>query len=333
MDYEKLGQIRSFESYVDQSSCYSHFEMELPSLPFVPPADHLAVADLRGTDDEVARSASHDVDESGTASHDAEGLHKPADAVRESSSSMYSFSSADLSSYFFGSKSSRSKSSARAQRSDTVTSSTAVSSGSGPSGGSGGGVVGGAGGGNIGAGLKVPLRSPLTRTGSFKIFASSETALEEHADTHHSSIDGASGTTFDNNKLTPTPSSPPLSPDSYRRLSDTVQAIFPTDSASSESGSNKLIDSPGKVRDTVQIDSSVLLDLDAWLILMSQKAGRAFLIARLDERRSSNATLTSAQYEYLLCALHACLDQCMAQDDVQAAMRVANMANTFHIIG
>jgi len=87
------------------------------------------------------------------------------------------------------------------------------------------------------------------------------------------------------------------------------------------------------ITEIAQIDSSVLLDLNVWLSLMSQKAGRSYLVARLDERRSSNATLSSAQYEYLLCALHACLSQCMSCDDVQAAMKVANMANTFHIIG
>jgi hypothetical protein len=135
-DYEKVGQIRSFESYVDhQSMCYSHFEMELPSLPFaLPPADQSLppVTSSRSADDEIARSVSHeDIDDEhggrgrGSTQEVVEGQHIDKKSETVSSSSKYSFSSADLSNYFFGSKS-RPKSSARSQRSDTVTSSTAV---------------------------------------------------------------------------------------------------------------------------------------------------------------------------------------------------------------
>lgn len=325
-DYERVDQIRSFETYMDQSSWYSHFEAELPSLPFAAPTDHSTNA--QDTDNEyIVRDISQDAND---VSEEVNGdtLSRPSETVTKYSS--YSFLSTDLSGYFFGSKS-RSNST-RVHRSDTVASSSSAAfvTSSGGGGGVGGdeSAVVGSKGTVTGSGLKVPVRSPLTTAGSFRLFASPDATVRDLSSTQYQQTINSSII-----HTTPFSNSPPLSPESNRRLNDTVRAIFPSDlsTGNTANNSNKSTDSNKSMSSGVQIDPSVLLDLDAWLLLMAQKPARAYFIARLDERRSSNATLTSTQYEYLLCALHACLDLCQAQDDVQIAMRVANMANTFHV--
>ena len=67
-----------------------------------------------------------------------------------------------------------------------------------------------------------------------------------------------------------------------------------------------------------------------WNHLLATPAARHFFLQQLDEHRGRHARLGRNSFHQLRVAMTVALDKCSACDDIKSAMRILNMANTFH---
>lgn len=69
---------------------------------------------------------------------------------------------------------------------------------------------------------------------------------------------------------------------------------------------------------------------EEWESAFSSKEARDRFLMELDRRRGKQAALLPGAYSSMSSAMKAFLDQCHETDDAMSAMRISNMANTFH---
>lgn len=77
--------------------------------------------------------------------------------------------------------------------------------------------------------------------------------------------------------------------------------------------------------------SQILESLDTWRLLLIESPSRSAFLQELDYRRGHQGGLLGPRgFRTMAVAMQAFLDSCQRSGDVMAAMRLANMANTFH---
>lgn len=84
---------------------------------------------------------------------------------------------------------------------------------------------------------------------------------------------------------------------------------------------------------SAHLKSLVDLTIEDWKILLDSKSERERFLQELDHHRSHRAEISLIGYDSLVMAMGVILDFCDSTEDVISAIRVANMANTFHKIG
>eukprot|EP01038_Epipyxis_sp_PR26KG_P010031 gene10031-13488_t len=101
------------------------------------------------------------------------------------------------------------------------------------------------------------------------------------------------------------------------KLSEALTTLFPITNVTTLDG-------------TATGEGLAFTSVDDWRILLEIKEARELFLQELDEQRGRRSLLAPQAYKSLMNAMKVSLDYCELTNDVKSAMRIANMANTFH---